>query len=47
MDDRKFLRLLIAVSLSGLVLTAVHAVYICLTYPHSSIIQFIARELWL
>ena len=47
MSDRKFLRCLIAVCLIGLALTAGHAVYICLAYPNSSIIQFVARELWL
>ena len=46
MTDRKFIRILIIVAVIGLVLTITHAVYIGYSYPRSSIIQFIARELW-
>ena len=47
MSDRTFLRILIAVASAGMIATAAHCIYICLAYQNSSIIQFIARELWL
>ena len=47
MSDRKFIKILIIVVLIGVILTAAHAGYICYAYRNSSIIQFIARELWL
>jgi len=47
MNERKFIKILIAVILVGLVITAAHLIYIGFAYQNSSIIQFIARELWL
>ena len=47
MSDYKFIRILIAIILIGTIITAVHSIYICYAYQNSSIIQFIARELWL
>ncbi|MBD5540720.1 MAG: hypothetical protein HDR00_05925 [Lachnospiraceae bacterium] len=47
MSDRKFIRILIVIVLMGIMITALHAIYICHAYQESSIIQFIARELWL
>ncbi|MDE6252870.1 MAG: hypothetical protein K2M78_09585 [Lachnospiraceae bacterium] len=47
MSDRKFIRILIIVILIGIIITAAHSIYIYYAYRNSSIIQFIARELWL
>lgn len=47
MSDRKFIRILIIIILIGIMITIAHAIYICHAYQNSSIIQFIARELWL
>ena len=47
MSDRKFIRILIIINLIGIIITVAHAIYICHAYQNSSIIQFIARELWL
>ena len=47
MSDRRFLRILIIICVIGLLLTAAHCAYICYAYKNSSIIQFIAREMWL
>ena len=47
MSDRAFIRLLILVASVGMIATAAHCIYICFAYRDSSIIQFIARELWL
>ena len=47
MSDRKFIRILIIIVLIGIMITVVHSIYICHAYQGSSIIQFIARELWL
>lgn len=47
MSDRKFYITLIVISLLGLIVTIAHCVYIYFAYQDSSIIQFIARELWL
>lgn len=47
MSDRKFIRILIIVALIGMIATIAHCVYICFAYQNASIIQFIARELWL
>jgi len=47
MNDRKFIRMLIVVALTGMTVTIAHCIYICYAYQNSSIIQFIARELWL
>ena len=46
MSDRKFIRILIIIILIGIIITAAHSIYICYAYQHSSIIQFIAKELW-
>ncbi|MBO7404878.1 MAG: hypothetical protein J6V24_07935 [Clostridia bacterium] len=47
MSDRKTVGILIAVAAAGLIITAAHAVYLVFAYQNASIIQFIARELWL
>ena len=47
MSRKKFFIILIAVLLVGTILTAAHMVYICKAYENSSIIQFVAREMWL
>ncbi|MBO5448101.1 MAG: hypothetical protein J5994_02120 [Ruminococcus sp.] len=47
MSDRKFIRILIIIILIGIIVTVAHAIYIYFAYQNSSIIQFIARELWL
>lgn len=47
MSNRTFLRILITVVLIGMLATIAHCVYIYFAYQNSSIIQFIARELWL
>lgn len=47
MDDSKFIKILIMIVVLGIIATIAHAVYICYAYYNSSIIQFIARELWL
>lgn len=47
MRDRRFIRILLVIVLIGIMITAVHSIYICYAYQNSSIIQFIARELWL
>jgi hypothetical protein len=47
MSDRKFIKILIIVALIGMIATIAHCVYIYFAYQNSSIIQFIARELWL
>ncbi|MBR4733490.1 MAG: hypothetical protein IK081_12050 [Lachnospiraceae bacterium] len=46
MSDRAFIRLMIIVILLGMLATIAHCIYICFAYQNSSIIQFIARELW-
>lgn len=46
MSDRKFIRILIILVLIGIIATAAHCIYIYFAYQNSSIIQFIARELW-
>ena len=47
MSDQKFVRILIIIAVIGMIITAVHVAYICKAYPNSSIIQYVARELWL
>ena len=47
MKERRFIKALIITVLIGLVITAVHLIYIYVASQNSSIIQFIARELWL
>lgn len=46
MDDRRFFRILLAVTLVCLALTAAHFLYALYAYQHCSIIYFIGRELW-
>ena len=46
MSDKKFFRILIAIIVVGLLVTALHLFYIVRAYPNASIIQFIAREWW-
>lgn len=46
MKDRIFTRLLIAVVAVCAALTAFHLIYTIYAYQHSSIIYFIAKELW-
>ena len=46
MSEQKFMRILIITVLLGVLITITHAVYIYFAYPNSSIIQFIAREVW-
>ena len=46
MKTNTFLKVLLVVIGICLLLTAAHAVYAVWAYQRSSIIQFIARELW-
>lgn len=46
MKDRTFMRVLLCVIAVCLVLTIAHMVYAVYAYQHSSIIEFIAKELW-
>ncbi len=46
MIERKFIRTLIIVALLGVIITIAHFIYIYFAYQNSSIIQFIAREIW-
>ena len=46
MDETRYLKLLTAVVALGILLTLAHLCYAVYAYQHSSIIQFIARELW-
>ena len=46
MSDKRFFRILIAIIVLGLIVTALHMVYIVHSYENASIIQFIAREWW-
>ena len=46
MKDRKFILILIAITVIGLMATAAHAIYIAYAFERSSIIQLIAREVW-
>ena len=47
MSDSKFIKTLIITVLIGIIITFIHMIYIYYAYQNSSIIQFIARELWL
>ena len=47
MSDKKFVRIMIIIAVIGIIITAAHVAYICKAYPNSSIIQYVARELWL
>ena len=46
MDDRRFFRILLGVTLVCLTLTAAHFLCALYAYQHCSIIYFIGRELW-
>lgn len=46
MKERTFKVVLLAVLAVCLVLTVAHFAYAVYAYDHSSIIQFIAKELW-
>lgn len=46
MKDSTFYKLLLAVTLGCLALTAAHFLYALYAYQHCSIIYFIGRELW-
>lgn len=46
MSRRRFYTILIIVAAIGLIATVAHCIYIYHAYQNSSIIQFIAREIW-
>ncbi|MBQ8748145.1 MAG: hypothetical protein IJZ08_09830 [Clostridia bacterium] len=46
MNDKLFLKVLIAVLAVCLILTAVHFIYAADAYSRCSIIHFIGKELW-
>ncbi|MBQ6568780.1 MAG: hypothetical protein IJL87_00835 [Clostridia bacterium] len=46
MNKRTFLIVLYSLIALCLLLTAAHVVYAILAYQHSSIIEFISKELW-
>lgn len=46
MKDRTFSIILFSVTGLGIVLTLAHFIYVVYAYRHSSIIYFIAKELW-
>ena len=46
MSDKKFGIIIAAVTVAGVVITALHAAYIAYAYQQSSIIYFISKELW-
>lgn len=46
MNDRTFLKILISLIGVCLLLTVAHLIWAVWAYQHSSIIQFIAKELW-
>lgn len=46
MKEGTFRAVLLAVLAVCLVLTVAHFAYVAYAYEHSSIIQFIAKELW-
>jgi len=46
MDETRYLKLLTVLVALGIVLTLAHLCYAVYAYERSSIIQFIARELW-
>ena len=47
MSDRAFVRILLIAASAGMIVTAAHCIYFFLAYQNASILQFIARELWL
>ena len=46
MKESTYYRILLGVVIVCLVLTVAHVVYAAVAYHNSSIIQFVARELW-
>ena len=46
MEEKRFYRLLCAILGSGSVLTLAHLAYAAWAYRYSSIVVFIAKELW-
>lgn len=46
MKNQTFMKVLICIIALCLALTIAHLVYVVYAYHHSSIIQFIAKELW-
>ena len=46
MKNRTFTKVLIALIGVALLLTVIHLGYIVYAYQHSSIVYFIAKELW-
>ncbi|MBR2986594.1 MAG: hypothetical protein IKC63_01100 [Clostridia bacterium] len=46
MNDHRYQKLLYTVLAIGTVLTLAHLIYVIIAYQHSSIITFIAKELW-
>ena len=46
MNDKAFIRLIVIVVAVMLLLTAAHVFYAIHAYEQSSIIQFVAREIW-
>lgn len=46
MKNRTFIKILIIVAVVCILLTTAHVIYAYNAYQHSSIIEFIAKELW-
>ena len=46
MKDSLFRKILLGIVCIGLLLTVIHMIYDIYAYQHSSIIYFIAKELW-
>ncbi|MBR1862223.1 MAG: hypothetical protein IJ796_10280 [Lachnospiraceae bacterium] len=46
MKKSGFLKILVCIAVLGMLITVAHAVYIYHAYNYSSIIQFVAREMW-
>lgn len=47
MSNKTFIKILLLISIAGLLLTIAHGVYIYYAYTNSSIIYFISKEIWL
>ena len=46
MSDRKFITTVIVISVIGILVTFAHMAYIYYAYQNSSIIHYIAEEIW-
>lgn len=46
MKDSVFRKIMLAIIVIGLLTTILHAIYAVYAYQHSSIVYFIAKELW-